>query len=255
VVRACGPIKTTKTESKLSLASRTPPPGLPSAAPLDNGLPNAPAPAASPRWAQQIQVTAIVALIIGYALLSHYSASSPDKKGLGAALSIGPVLLIGLVLLWRWTRPLTALLAAVSLSAFLYVYWPVVERNYEWADLAQQCGAYGLVALSFVRSLFAGRVPMCTQLASKLHASLTPVEIAYTRHATAAWAVFYGLIALTILILFFTASLRVWSLFVNFVAFALIMLMGIADHAIRRRVLPERPDGGILAIIQRSLTG
>jgi uncharacterized membrane protein len=237
----------------LSLASKTPP-RSPSA-PLDNALPDVPAPAASPRWAQQIQVAAIVALIIGYAFLSHYSASSPERKGLGAALSIGPVLLIGVVLLWRWTRPLTALLVAVSLCAFLYVYWPVVERNYEWADLAQQCGAYGLVALSFARSLFAGRVPLCTQLASKIHASPTPAEIAYTRHATVAWAVFYVLMAMTIFGLFFAASLRVWSLFVNFVAFALIILMGVADHAIRRRILPRRPDGGILAIIQRSLTG
>jgi len=239
----------------LSLASSKTPPGLPPAAPLDSALPTIPAAAASPRWAQQIQVTAILVLIIGYAVLSHYSASSPDKKGLGAALSIGPVLLISVVLLWRWTRPLIALLVAVSLCALLYDYWPAVERNYEWADLAQQCGAYSLVALSFARSLFGGRVPMCTQLAGKLHASLTAAEISYTRHATVAWAVFYGLMALTILTLFFAAPLRVWSLFVNFVAFALIMLMGIADHAIRRRVLPRRADGGILALIQRSLIG
>lgn len=239
----------------MSLASKTPPPGQPSAPPPDGLLPNIPAPAASSRRGQRVQVTAVVALIIGYAVLSHYSASSPDKKGLGAALSIGPVLLIGVVLLWRWTRPLTALLIAASVCAFLYNYWPLVERNYEWADLAQQCGAYSLVALTFARSLFADRVPMCTQLASKLHPALTPAEIAYTRHATVAWVVFYVLMTMAIFILFFAASLRVWSLFVNFVAFGLIVLMGVADHAIRRRVLPQRPGGGILAIIQRSLTG
>jgi uncharacterized membrane protein len=200
-------------------------------------------------------MAAIVALIIGYALLSHYSASSPDKKGLGAALSIGPVLLIGVVLAWRWTRPLTALLISGSLCAFLYGYWPAVERNYEWADLAQQCGAYSLVALTFARSLLAGRVPVCTQLAAKVHAALTPAEITYTRHATVAWVVFYMLMTVAIFILFFVAPLRVWSLFVNFAAFGLIALVGIADHVIRRRVLPRRADGGIFAIIQRSLTG
>lgn len=247
--------RATKTESELSLAFKTPPPVQPPAPPLDGVLPNIPDQAAKPRWPQRFQLAAVVALIIGYAALSHYSASSPDKKGLGAALSIGPVLLIGVVLLWRWSQPLTAILIAASLCAFLYGYWPVVERNYEWADLAQQCGAYGLVALSFARSLFAGRVPMCTQLASKLHAELTPAEIAYTRHATVAWVVFYVLMTMAIFILFFAASLRVWSLFVNFIAFGLIMLMGIADHVIRRRVLPRRPGGGILAIIQRSLTG
>jgi uncharacterized membrane protein len=246
--------KTTQTESNLSLASKTPP--RPPSAPLDTALPPVPAaPAASPRWAQRVQLAAILALVIGYALLSHYSASSPDKKGLGAALSIGPVLLIGVVLLWRWTRPLPALLVAVSLCTLLFAYWPLVERNYEWADLAQQCGAYGLVALSFARSLWGGRVPLCTQLANKLHAPLTPAEIAYTRHATVAWAVFYALMTMTIFGLFFAASLRVWSLFVNFVSFALIILMSMADHVIRRRVLPHRPDGGILAVIQRSLIG
>ena len=239
----------------MSLASKTPSPVQPSVPPLNAVLPNTPVHSANSRWAQRIQVATALVLVIGYAALSHYSASSPDKKGLGAALSIGPVLLIGVVLLWRWTRPVTALLFAASLCAFLYSYWPVVERNYEWADLAQQCGAYSLVALTFARSLFAGRVPMCTQLASKLHAALTPAEIAYTRQATVAWVVFYVLMATAIFVLFFAASLRVWSLFVNFVAFGLIVLMGVADHAIRRRVLPQRPGGGILAIIQRSLTG
>jgi uncharacterized membrane protein len=112
-----------------------------------------------------------------------------------------------------------------------------------------------LVALTFARSLLAGRVPVCTQLAAKVHAALTPAEITYTRHATVAWVVFYMLMTVAIFILFFVAPLRVWSLFVNFAAFGLIALVGIADHVIRRRVLPRRADGGIFAIIQRSLTG
>jgi uncharacterized membrane protein len=204
---------------------------------------------------QQIQLAGLLALIIGYAVLSHYSASSPDLKGLGSALSIGPVLLIGMVLAWRWTRPAAALLICGSMCAVLYAYWPVIERNYEWADLAQQCGAYGLVALTFARSLLAGRVPVCTQLAQKLHAGLTAAEITYTRHATVAWLVFYALMTVAIFILFFEAPLRIWSLFVNFAAFGLIILMGVADHLIRLRVLPRRPGGGILAIIQRAITG
>jgi uncharacterized membrane protein len=200
-------------------------------------------------------LAAIAALIIGYAVLSQYSASSPNAKGLGAALSVAPVALIGLILVWRWTRPVTALLTTAAVCALLYRYWPVIERNYEWSDLAQQCGIYGLVALSFARSLFAGRVPLCTQLAEKMYGALTPREIAYTRGATVAWAVFYGLLALAILVLFFGASLRVWSLFVNFATFGLMMVMGVADHAIRRRVLPRHARSGILALIRRTLIG
>ncbi|MGA2840921.1 MAG: hypothetical protein ABSG18_12190 [Steroidobacteraceae bacterium] len=209
---------------------------------------------ASP-WAHRLRWSVIAVLVIGYAALSHYSASSPNAKGLGAALSLGPVLVIGVIFAWRWTNPGTALLIAACLGAFAYRYWAVVEENYEWGDLAQQCGAYGLVAASFARSLFGGRVPLCTQLASTMHGALSPAEISYTHRATVAWMVFYALLTTAILALFFVASQRIWSLFVNFATFGLIILMGIADHAIRLRVLPRHPGGGILGIIKRSLIG
>jgi uncharacterized membrane protein len=202
-----------------------------------------------------LSLAAVAVLVIGYAALSHYGASSPDARGVGAALSVAPVLLVGLILAWRWTRPLMALLIAVTLCASLYRFWPAIKNHFEWSDLIQQCGAYALVAAGFARSLFAGGVPLCTQLAIKMHGALTPVEIAYTRHATVAWAIFYALLAAAILALFFAVSLPVWSLFVNFATFGLMILMGLADHAIRRRVLPRHPGGGILAVIRRSLTG
>jgi len=239
----------------LSLASHKTPPEQAPSPPIGGQPPPISVNAASSTWAHQLQLTAIAALVIGYAALSHYSASSPNAKGLAAALSVAPVILIGVILAWRWTQPLTALLIAAAVGACLYRYWPVIEKNYEWADLAQQCGVYGLVALSFARSLFGDRVPICTQLANQIHGALTPAEIAYTRRATAAWVVFYVLMTLAIFILFFAVSLRAWSFFVNFATFGLMMLMGLADHAIRRRVLPRHPRGGILAVIRRSLIG
>ena len=230
-------------------------PNLPPVPPVDDALPHTPNQASFSPWPHRLKMAALVALVIGYAALSHYSASSPGAKGLGAALSVAPVLLVGLILLWRWTQPVKALLIAASIFALLYRCWPAIERNYEWADLVQQCGAYGLVAWGFARSLLSGRVPLCTQLAEKMHGVLTLAEVAYTRGATKAWSVFYAVIAAAILILFLVAPLRVWSLFVNFAIFALILLMGIADHAIRRRMLPRHPRGGILTIIRRSLIG
>jgi uncharacterized membrane protein len=225
-----------------------------STAPIDGMTPSAAGPAAA-RRPNRLLLAAIAALVVGYAALSHYSASSPNAKGLGAALSVAPILLIGLILAWRWTRPFTALLIAAAACAILYRYWPAIEKNYEWGDLVQQCGVYALIAASFARSLFAGRVPVCTQLATAIHGALTPVEVAYTRRATGAWAVFYCLTAAAILVLFFVASLRVWSLFDNFGVFGLMIVMGLADHAVRRRVLPRHPGGGILAILQRALIG
>jgi uncharacterized membrane protein len=224
--------------------------------PIDTRLrdENAIDPAAS-RRATRFQLIIVAAVIVGYALLSHYSNSNPDATRLGAGLSLGPILLIGSLLLWRWAHPLVAASVIAVASVLLYQFWPFSVKNYHWADLAQQCGAYALVAVSFARSLFAGRQPMCTQLADRLHGPLTPVEVAYTRRATIVWTVFYGLLAAVILALYVLAPLRIWSLFVNFGTFALIGLVFAADHALRRRLLPRRPGSGLLAALRQSLTG
>ena len=164
-------------------------------------------------------------------------------------------MLIAILVAWRWTKPLTALLIAALLGTAVIRFWAIFERHFEWADLVQQCAAYALVAVSFARSLVGGRVPLCTQLAQRIHAELTPVEVAYTRRATLAWAVFYALLTCMILALFFAAPLRLWSMFVNFGTFGLMILMGIADHAIRRRVLPRHPAEGLPTLIRRALIG
>jgi uncharacterized membrane protein len=211
-------------------------------------------PALTP-WVRRLVWGVLAALILGYAALSHYSSSTPDSKGLAAGLSIGPVLLVATVLIWRWTRPVIAVLSVVMVGAGLFHYWQSIEENYRWADLVEQAGAYALVATSFARTLFAGRVPLCTQLAQKIHAELSAAEIAFTRRATAVWALFYVLLAVAIAVLFFAVSERVWSLFVNFATFGLIAAGCLADAAIRHAVLPRRPGGGILTLLRQSLIG
>jgi uncharacterized membrane protein len=209
----------------------------------------APAQAATSR-----QMAVVAAFVLGYAALSQYSNSVPDAKGLATSLSIAPLLLVGAVLVWRGSHKVVALSVFALTATLLLRYWTLLTQYYEWNDVVQQCGVYAAASIGFGRSLFGARVPLCTQLSRKLHGPLTPVEIAYTRRATLAWAVFYGLLAPLILVLFFVTSLRVWSLFTNFAVFGLIGLMFAADHAIRRRVLPHRP-GGILAALRQSLTG
>ncbi len=210
--------------------------------------------AGAPR-ASTLQLGIVVGMIVAYAALSHYSESTPDSKGLGAGLSIGPIVLIGAVLVWRWAAPLVAAACIAGGGALLYHYWPAIKTHFEWADLFEQSGAYALVAVGFVRSLTGGRMPMCTQLADRLHGPLEPVEIAYTRRATFVWAALYVLLAAAIVVLFFVAPLKVWSLFVNFATFGLIGIVFVTDHAIRRRVLPRKPGTGMWAALRQSLTG
>ena len=212
-------------------------------------------PSAARRRAPIRQLAVIAALLIGYTVISQYSYSHPEATGLGAALSVGPIVLIGIALAWRWTHRLVAALITVLTGALIYVYWPFLKSHYEWSDLVQQAGAYAMVAVGFGRSLLPGRVPACTLLADQLHGPLDPSEIAYTRRATLVWFGFYALLAASIVIVFFEASAHVWSLFVNFGSFGLMGLLFALDHAIRRRVLPRRPGGGMIAALLHSVTG
>jgi uncharacterized membrane protein len=201
------------------------------------------------------QLVGVAIVVCGYAALSYYGESKPGAKGLGAALSIGPVLLVAIWLIWRWTRPWIAGIFAMVATGLFYLHWEFFERNFDVADLIEQCGAYGLVALSFARTLFAGRTPLLTRLSQEMHGTLTPAEVVYTRFATLAWAVFYLLLAAAILVLYFTASLGTWSLFVNVASFALIIAAVLVDFCIRRAFLPHRPRDGLVNMLKRSLIG
>jgi uncharacterized membrane protein len=202
-------------------------------------------------WRRRLQLAAIVVFLVAYAGLSHYGNSAVRTHDLGVSLALGPVLVVGLLLVWRWTHHLlVALLAAVGTAMLLRHYWPVLEKNFSLVYLLQEGGFYSLLAASFGRSLVGDRVALCTQLADQIHGPLTPQEVRYTRRVTAAWALFFVSITAATLCLFLFAPLRTWSLFANFCVVPLIGLMFVAEYAIRRRVLPNVQRRGILAAVR-----
>jgi uncharacterized membrane protein len=200
------------------------------------------------RWRRRLQLAAIIVFLVAYAGLSHYGNSAAKTHDLGVGLALGPVLVVGLLLVWRWTHHLwVALLAAAATAALLRHYWPVLEKNFSLVYLLQEGGFYSLLAASFGRSLVGDRVALCTQLADQIHGPLTAQEVLYTRRVTAAWALFFIAITAATLSLFVYAPLRTWSLFANFCVLPLIGLMFVAEYAVRRRVLPQVRRRGILA--------
>jgi uncharacterized membrane protein len=202
------------------------------------------------RWRRRLQLAAVVVFLVAYAGLSHYGNSVAKTHDLGVGLALGPVLVVGLLLLWRWTHLWTALLGAAAAAMLLRHYWPVLEKNFSVVYLLQEGGFYSLMAASFGMSLLGRRVALCTQLADKVHGPLTPQEVRYTRRVTAAWALFFILITGATFGLFLFAPLHVWSLFANFCVLPLIGLMFVGEYAVRRRALPQVPRRGILAAVR-----
>ena len=66
-----------------------------------------------------------------------------------------------------------------------------------------------------------------------MHGTLPPYIERYTRNATIAWCVFFGLQVVVSAVLFATASLEVWSLLVNVLSFTLIPCMFIGEYVYR----------------------
>ena len=201
-------------------------------------------------WRRRLQLAAVILFVVAYAALSHYSNSMANTHDLGVGLAVGPVLVVGLLLLWRWAHSGVAVVAAVAVAALLWQYWSVLESSFTWVYLIQEGGFYSLMAASFGQSLLGDRVPLCTQLADKIHGPLTPRERMYTRRVTAAWALFFILIVVVTVGLFLVAPLRIWSLFANFCVLPLIGFMFVAEYAVRKRALPQVRRRGILAAVR-----
>jgi uncharacterized membrane protein len=195
------------------------------------------------RFRARLQLAAVIVILAAYSLLSHYGTSHPQAHDLGAALALAPLLSIGLVLIWRWTGAPQACIAAAAAWFLLRHYWPALTQNFIIVMLLQQCGFYAIMALSFGSTLRSGRVALCTQLAAKVHAPLTVRELKYTRSVTVAWVIFFLLNLAATLLIFEFAPLRIWSLFVNFCTLPLILLMFVAEYAVRRVALPRGPRG------------
>ncbi|HEX3603682.1 MAG TPA: hypothetical protein VHU43_06290 [Steroidobacteraceae bacterium] len=199
---------------------------------------------------RRLQLAAVVLFFIAYSVLSHYSNLNPQARDLRTGLALAPMLALGLVLLWRWSGALGACVGVAAAATLLRAFWPLLTQNFSILYLVQQCGFYCLMAATFGRSLRNGRVPLCTQLADKVHGPLSTLELRYTRNVTLAWVAFFLLNLAATFLFFALAPLRVWSLFVNFCALPLILAMFVVEYLVRRRVLPQVHRGGLLATLR-----
>jgi uncharacterized membrane protein len=201
-------------------------------------------------WGHRLQLAAVGVICVAYSGLSHYSNSHAQARDLATLLALAPMLTLGSVLMWRWRGALTALAAAAGVGLLAYHSWPQLTRNFALVYLIQQLGFHALMAATFGVSLLPGRVPLCTQLADKVHGPLGAPELRYTRQVTAAWTIFFLANAAVTLVLYAMAPLRIWSMFVNFASLPLLGLMFAAEYAVRRRVLNQVETGGLMATLR-----
>lgn len=192
----------------------------------------------------------IAALVIGYPLLAHYTNDPAHSPGLGALVSIAPILLIALLLAWHSLHRVLMLGALLLFCVGLGVAWPLLEQHFEGVYWLQNIGMQLVLMVSFGRTLLAGRQPLCTRFSEALYGPVTPPHARYTRQVTVAWTLFFAAMVLVSTLLFFWAPLTIWSIFSNFLTLPLVALMFIVEFAIRRRVLPDMKNMRILDAVR-----
>jgi len=169
---------------------------------------------------------------------------------LGAVLALAPITAVATIVAWRSVRHAVAALLFAALAGLIVGLWPILRQNYPLIILVQDSSVYCLLGFTFGRSLMPGRVALCTQLANQEHGPLSAPEVRYTRQVTAAWTMFFFVVTTLSILLFVSAPLRLWSLFINFCVLPMVGAMFIAEHQVRRRVLPETKRTGLLATLR-----
>lgn len=199
------------------------------------------------RWARPV---AIALVTVAWAAAAHYTSAMVASSSWGAALGLAPFVAIAGAFAWRSPRRGLMLAVLAAAVAGLAAAWPTLERNVSWMYFLQHLGTNGLLCIAFGRTLGAGRVPMCAQLAAMVHGPLSPALARYTRGVTLAWTLFFGCIVTLSLALFAFASREAWSVLANLLTLPLVGLMFVLEYLVRVRVLPPEDRGGIIDAVR-----
>lgn len=199
---------------------------------------------------QAVRWGAVLLLGVGYSVIAHWSAASPERDTVGALVAITPFLALALVMAWRSPRRALMLAAWVASCAALFGTRDWLVMHYNWVFLLQHAGIYALLCAAFGRTLQAGRVPMVTGFARIVHRSLSPALVAYTHALTWAWTLYFGFVTALSLLLFWLAPVVVWSAFANLVSPLLLVLVFVVEYGVRCHVLPPADRAGPLEAIR-----
>ena len=192
----------------------------------------------------------IGALAVGYALLSHLTATSTTHAFSGALVAVTPMLGLAFLMAWHSARRLFMLPLWLAGCTLLYSIKGWLIAHYNWVFLLEHAGTYLLLCATFGQTLRHGESPMIARFARIVHGALSPMLIRYTRSATWAWTLYFGGIAGLSLMLFWLAPIDVWSGFAYLLGIPLLVLMFAGEYAVRCYVLPAADRAGPLDAIR-----
>lgn len=148
--------------------------------------------------------------------------------------------------LWRGFRPAALALLALLLAS---VVAALNDNPYQYllAPLLINALLFGL----FAQTLLPGRTPLINALQLQRHGTgLSPALRRYGRLLTAIWAAFFLLLLIEVLLLFWLAPPRLWSLFANGLNYLLAAGFFLGEFWLRPRLLPQVEHPGFFEYLR-----
>ena len=170
---------------------------------------------------------------------SHWLMTSEPSSAWNAALVVGPMLGLAAWLAWQRGRRLLGLVAALATAALVVHGWRGGALPAGSIYVGQHVAIHVLLAFVFGLTLQAGREPLVTALARRVHGGVTPAMAVYSRKVTVAWTGYFLAMAAISLALFAFASFALWAAFANLLTPLAIVAMFVGEYLLRYRLHPE----------------
>lgn len=170
---------------------------------------------------------------------SHWLMTSAPASAWNAVFVVAPMLVLAAALAWQRRQRTLALLAALATCALVAQAWRGGGLAPASIYVGEHVAIHVLLAIVFGLTLQAGREPLVTALARRVHGSLTPGMVAYSRKVTIAWTLYFVAMAALSLALYALAPFAAWATFANLLTPIAIVAMFVAEYLLRYRLHPE----------------
>jgi uncharacterized membrane protein len=186
-----------------------------------------------------IRLVAAATAGAAYVLGSHWVMTRAPASQWNAVVVIAPMLALAALVAWQRRRRLLALATAAATAALVLQAWRGGGLPEATLYVGQHVVIHLLLAFVFASTLQGGREPLVTALARRVHGSLTPPMVVYSRNVTIAWSLYFVAMAAASLALFAFAPFSAWATFANLVTPFALVAMFVGEYLLRYRLHPE----------------
>ena len=176
---------------------------------------------------------------VAYVLASHWLMTRAPASEWNAVVIVGPMLVLLAVYAWQRRQRLLCGVATIGFVALVGLGWRGGGISPDVLYVTQHVAIHAALATVFGTTLRAGREPLITALARRVHDGLTPDMVSYSRKVTLAWAIYFVAMGLVSIALFVLAPFDVWATFANFGTPVSMAVLFVGEYVLRYRLHPE----------------